>query len=47
LTCCTAACSLRAYASWRRLHASGVEGSGMARRSVAAAMSFWLACGGV
>jgi hypothetical protein len=30
-----AACSIRAYASRHRLHASGVDGSGMARSNVA------------
>jgi hypothetical protein len=39
--CYTAACSMRACASRRKLHASGVEGSGMARSSFATAMSFW------
>jgi hypothetical protein len=39
--CYTAACSMRACASRRKLHASGVEGSGMDRSSFAAAMSFW------
>jgi hypothetical protein len=34
-------------ASWCRFRASGVEGAGMARSSVAAVMSFWLARGGV
>jgi hypothetical protein len=38
--CCTAACSMSACAS-------GVEGAGMARSSVAAALSFCLARGGV
>jgi hypothetical protein len=45
--CCAAACSMSAYASRCRFCASGVEGAGMAHSSVAAAMSFWLACGGV
>jgi hypothetical protein len=45
--CCTAACSISACASRCRFHASGVEGAGMARSIVAAAMSFWLARGGV
>jgi hypothetical protein len=38
---------MSACASRCRFRASGVEGSGMARNSVAAAMSFWLARGGV
>jgi hypothetical protein len=45
--CWTAACSISACASRCRFRTSGVEGAGMARSSVAAAMSFWLACGGV
>jgi hypothetical protein len=45
--CWTAACSMSACASWCRFRASGVEGAGMARSNVAAAMSFWLARGGV
>jgi hypothetical protein len=45
--CWTAACSMSACASRCRFRASGVEGAGMARNSVAAAMSFWLARGGV
>jgi hypothetical protein len=45
--CWTAACSMSACASWCRFRASSVEGAGMARSSVAAAMSFWLARGGV
>jgi hypothetical protein len=45
--CWTAACSISAYASRCRFRASGVEGAGMARNSVAAAMSFRLARGGV
>jgi hypothetical protein len=45
--CWTAACSMSAYASRCRFRASGVEGAGMARSSVAAAMSLWLARGGV
>jgi hypothetical protein len=45
--CWTAACSMSACASRCRFRASGVEGAGMARSSVAAAMSFWLARGGV
>jgi hypothetical protein len=40
-----AACSIRAYASRCRFHASGVDGAGMARSSVAAATSFWLTRG--
>jgi hypothetical protein len=44
--CCTAACSISACASRCRFYASGVEGAGMARSSVAAVMSFWLARGG-
>jgi hypothetical protein len=43
----TAACSMSACASQCRFRASGVDGAGMARSSVAAAMSFWLARGGV
>jgi hypothetical protein len=38
---------MSACASWYRFRASGVEGAGMARSSVAAATSFWLARGGV
>jgi hypothetical protein len=45
--CCTAACSMSACASRCRFRASGVEGAGMARSSVAAATSFRLARGGV
>jgi hypothetical protein len=45
--CWTTACSMSACASRCRFRASGVEGAGMARNSVAAAMSFWLARGGV
>jgi hypothetical protein len=45
--CWTAACSMSACASRCRFRASGVEGAGIARSSVAAAMSFWLARGGV
>jgi hypothetical protein len=45
--CWTAACSMSACASRCRFRASGVEGVGIARSSVAAAMSFWLARGGV
>jgi hypothetical protein len=45
--CWTAACSMSACASRCRFRASGVEGAGMARSSVAAAISFWLARGGV
>jgi hypothetical protein len=45
--CWTAACSMRACTSRCRFRASGVEGVGMARNSVAAAISFWLARGGV
>jgi hypothetical protein len=40
LSACSAACSMRASASQCRLHASGVEGAGMAQSSIAAAMSF-------
>jgi hypothetical protein len=47
LACWTAACSMSACASRCRFRASGVEGAGMARSSVEAAMSFWLARGGV
>jgi hypothetical protein len=45
--CWTAACSMSACASRCRFRASGVEGAGMARSSVTAAMSFWLAPGRV
>jgi hypothetical protein len=45
--CWTAACSMSACASRCRFRASGDEGAGMARSSVAAAMRFWLARGGV
>jgi hypothetical protein len=45
--CWTAACSMSACASRCRFRASGVEGAGMARSSVVAAMSFWLARRGV
>jgi hypothetical protein len=45
--CWTAACSTRACTSRCRFRASGAEGAGMARNSVAAAISFWLARGGV
>jgi hypothetical protein len=45
--CWTAACSMSACALRCRFRASGVEGAGMARSSVAEAMSFWLARGGV
>jgi hypothetical protein len=45
--CWTAACLMSACASRCRFRASGVEGAGMARSSVAAALSFWLARGGV
>jgi hypothetical protein len=45
--CWTAACSMSACASQCRFRASGVECAGMARNNVAAAMSFWLARGGV
>jgi hypothetical protein len=38
---------MRACTSRCRFRASGVEGAGMARSSVAAAISFWLARGGV
>jgi hypothetical protein len=44
---CTAACSMRVCASRCRLRASGVDGLGVAPSSVASAMSFWLARGGV
>jgi hypothetical protein len=37
---CTAACSMSACTSRCRFRASGVEGGGMARSSVAAAISF-------
>jgi hypothetical protein len=46
-TCWTAACSMRACTSRCRFRTSGVEGADMARNSVAAAISFWLARGGV
>jgi hypothetical protein len=46
-TCWTVACSMRACTSLCRFRASGVEGAGMARSSVEAAISFWLARGGV
>jgi hypothetical protein len=42
-----ATCSMSAGASRCRFHASGVEGAGMAQSSIAAAISFWLARGGV
>jgi hypothetical protein len=45
--CWTAACSMSACASRCRFRASGIEGAGMARSSIATAMSFWLARGGV
>jgi hypothetical protein len=45
--CWTASCSMSACASRCRFCASGVEGAGMARSSVAATMSFWLTRGGV
>jgi hypothetical protein len=45
--CCTPAFLMMACASWRRLRASGVDGSGMARSSIAAVMSFWLTLGDV
>jgi hypothetical protein len=45
--CWTAACSISACASRCRFRASGVEVAGMARNSVAVAMSFWLSRGGV
>jgi hypothetical protein len=38
--CWTAACSMRACTSRCRFRASGVEGAGIARSSVAAATSF-------
>jgi hypothetical protein len=41
--CWTAACSMRVCTSRCRFCASGVEGAGMARNNVAAAISFWLA----
>jgi hypothetical protein len=44
--CWTAACSMRVCTSRCRSRALGVEGAGMARSSVAATMSFWLARGG-
>jgi hypothetical protein len=43
----TATCSMSACTSRCRFRASGVEGAGMACSSVAAAISFWLARGGV
>jgi hypothetical protein len=46
LACWTAACSMRVCTSQCMSRASGVEGVGIARSSVAAATSFWLACGG-
>jgi hypothetical protein len=46
-SCYTAACSMSACASRCRFRASGVDGAGMARSSVTAATSFWLARGGV
>jgi hypothetical protein len=45
--CWTVACSMSACTLRCRFRTSGVEGAGMARSSVAAAMSFWLARGGV
>jgi hypothetical protein len=45
--CWTAAYSMSACTSRCRFRASGVEGAGMARSSVAAVISFWLARGGV
>jgi hypothetical protein len=45
--CWTAACSMSDCTSRCRFRASGVEGAGMARSSVTAAMSFWLAREGV
>jgi hypothetical protein len=45
--CCTAACSMTTCASRYRFRASGIEGASMARSSVAAVMSFWLARSGV
>jgi hypothetical protein len=46
-TYCTSAYSMSAYASRCRFCASGIEGAGMARSSVVAAMSFWIAREGV
>jgi hypothetical protein len=43
----SAACSMSTCASRCRFRASGVEGAGMARSSIAEAMSFWLTRGGV
>jgi hypothetical protein len=45
--CCTAPCLMSACASRCRFRASGVDGAGMARSSVAAATSFCFARGGV
>jgi hypothetical protein len=45
--CWMVACSISACASRCKFRTSGVEGAGMARNSVVAAMSFWLARGGV
>jgi hypothetical protein len=45
--CWTAACSMSACASRCKFRALGFEGAGMARSSVAAVMSLWLARGGV
>jgi hypothetical protein len=44
--CYMATCSMSVCASRCRFRASGVEGAGMARSSVAAGMRFWLARGG-
>jgi hypothetical protein len=46
-SCWTAACSMSVCASRCRFRASGVDGAGMVRSSVVAAMSFWLARGSV
>ena len=40
---CTTACSRRPRSPWRTLLPSGVDGSGMALRRSAAAITFWLA----
>jgi hypothetical protein len=45
--CWSAACSISACVSRCRFRALGVEGAGMAHNSVAAAISFWLARGGM
>jgi hypothetical protein len=44
---CMVACSMRACASRCKLRASGIDGPGMARSSIATAMNFWLAWGSV